>query len=176
MRIIQSRKLVGKPQNWIKDYWKYTHKAHVSLILIVYVLRILAGHLAFVTRSKNMRVDVLVITHSSDHEPHVEHRLQGGIKSFPDSNSAGIHDPRVERVDEGGAVDDGHAEKQADVTPDLGVEVGQGVVEDDALHLGVPPEVQIDVAHVLLSVAIPLGRHPRKELHRGAWPGKYFHF
>ena len=67
-------------------------------------------------------------------------------------------------------MDDGHAEKQPDVTPDLGVQVGQRVVVDDALHLGVPPEVQIDVAHVLLVEAVPVGRHPREELHRGAWP------
>ena len=87
-------------------------------------------------------------------------------------NSARVDDPGVEDVNEGGAVDDGHAEEEADVAADLGVEVGQAVVPDDAPQLGVTPNFQVDVAHALVVEAEPVLRHPREELHRGARPGR----
>ena len=49
-------------------------------------------------------------------------------KSLCHLDGVDVDDPRVESVEERGAVDDGHAEEEADVAPDLGVKVGQGVV------------------------------------------------
>ena len=56
-------------------------------------------------------------------------------KSLCHPDGARVEDPRVEEVREGGAVDDGDAEEEADVAPDLGVQVGQRVVPDDAPQL-----------------------------------------
>ena len=58
-------------------------------------------------------------------------------------NSARVDDPGVECVNEADAVDDGHAEEQPDVTPDLGVEVRQSVVPDYAPHLERGREIQL---------------------------------
>ena len=55
------------------------------------------------------------------------------VRFFVDG--ARVEDPGVEDICEGGAVDDGDAEEEADVAPDLGVQVGQCVVPDDASQL-----------------------------------------